>query len=124
MASGATRPLASSEASEPSWPTGMTVTLRLTTVADREEPTTTSPAPAVDVPCVPIVPVGQEDYEASEEARGLVAPEATRAESHVIPQGLLVEKQVSIPYDENNSAGIALRRSCQVRRKPDRLDYK
>ena len=82
-----------------------------------------SPPPAVDGPRVPVIPVSQEDSEASEEARGLVAPEATCAWSLVIPQGLTMEKEVSIPSVENDSADTVLRRSSQVRRKPDRLGY-
>ena len=58
-----------------------------------------------------MVPVSQEDSEVSAEARGLVAPEATHAWSLVIPQGLTVEKEVSSPAVENNSANIIPRRS-------------
>ena len=62
-------------------------------------------------PRVLVIPVSQEDSEASEEARGLVAPEATHTQSLVIPQGLPMEKEVSSPVVKNDSADIVPRKS-------------
>ena len=73
---------------------------------------------------VPVVHIGQEGPEASEEARGLVVPKTTCARSHVIPQGLPNEIEVSQPSVEPDTADVFLRRISRVRRKPDRLIYK
>ena len=53
-----------------------------------------------------------------------MAHEVTCDQSLVLPQGLPMEAEVRNPIVENDTAAVALRRSTQVSRKPERLDYK
>ena len=67
-------------------------------------------APAVSQ-SVPVIHVGQEGPQASEETRGLVVPETTCAQPHVFPQGLPNGIEVSQLSVEPDTDSIVLRRS-------------
>ena len=67
-------------------------------------------------------PVVQDIPDISEDLRGLVVPETTCSMPHVILQGLPNEIEVSEQPIEPESANVVLRRSSQVRKKPDRMN--